>query len=152
MTWWRTIYPYSYDAACQAIWRDVGTEPWGSKARAFFNILKTAIGQLKARIRIWIYSIPIDQDNRIKIIRILVNWRHAFAITSLRLGTLPRQITGHIVIEIALLGIISNWKKTPSGNIWPKAFDKKVIQSELFDVLWTSREPFVCLPMKSLPA
>ena len=66
--WWRTIYPYLYDVACQASWRRLSSEARGPKARPFVQYPK---GLQKAKIWILIYSIPSDEENRIKITRIL---------------------------------------------------------------------------------
>ena len=33
--WWRTIYPYLYNVACQANWRRLSSEARGPKTRPF---------------------------------------------------------------------------------------------------------------------
>ena len=36
--WWRTIFPYLYDVACQASWRHLSSEARGPKARPFVTM------------------------------------------------------------------------------------------------------------------
>ena len=38
--WWRTIYPYLYDFACQASWRRLSSEARGPKARPIVEYSK----------------------------------------------------------------------------------------------------------------
>ena len=66
--WWRTIFPYLYDVACQASWRHLSSETRGPKARP--SVTMDCTWPTKKRIRIWIYSIPSDKENRIKITHI----------------------------------------------------------------------------------
>ena len=60
---WNRLPAEWADITCQVKPEDRRTEP-------LFNITRTALGPLKARVRIWIYSTPSDKENRIKITRI----------------------------------------------------------------------------------
>ena len=41
VNWWRPIYPYLYDVACQASWRRLSSEARGPKARPFVQYPKS---------------------------------------------------------------------------------------------------------------
>ena len=62
-------FPYLYDVACQASWR---TSPvkWSPRAEGPTPCYHGLHLAHKNRIRIWIYSLPSDKENRIKITNI----------------------------------------------------------------------------------
>ena len=66
--WWRTIFSYLYDVACQASWRHLSSEARGQKARP--PVTMDCTWPIKNRIRILINYIPSDKENRIKITHI----------------------------------------------------------------------------------
>ena len=67
--WWRTIFPYLYDVACQASWRHLSREARGPEGQTLCHH-GLRLAHKKNRIRIWIYSLPSDKENRIKITHI----------------------------------------------------------------------------------